>query len=420
MLLHKGFSMARTNSATLLAASSLACALLFPFPSFADDENETESWRLFVADHSLPIVRAIDATSGKEIGRFDLDGYAALSLSQSGRTVFAVQGEKNVVHAIATGISLSDHGEHRDIELSDPQLLQTSIKGEKPGHVVTHGNDVAVFYDRDDKFDLLSENSLVEDKPDIRSFGTTAAHHGVAVPMGSHFLVSTPNMEAPVKEGELPPRLGLRVLDRNGKQVGDIKRCTGLHGEATSARLVAFGCEEGVLIARPGGVDGPKVEMLAYGSSLPKGKVSTLLGGTSMQFFLGNYGEQNVVLIDPDNTAEPYKLIELPTRRVDFVLDPAKPQHAYILTEDGNLHLLDVVKGAITKSETITKPYSKDGHWRDPRPRLAVAGDLIAVTDPRHSLVRMVDSQSLKEVRSIAVEGQPFAIVTAGGSGAVH
>lgn len=412
--------MPNTRSGILLAASSLAYALLFPLPSFADDENETESWRLFVADHSLPIIRAIDTTSGKEIGRFDLDSYAALSLSQSGRTVFAVQGEKNVVHAIATGITLSDHGEHRDIELSDPKLLRTSITGDKPGHVVTHGNNVAIFYDRDNKFDLLSESGLAEGKPDIRSFQTIAAHHGVAVPMGNHLLVSVPNLEAAVKEGELPPRLGLRVLDRKGEQIGDIKRCTGLHGEATSARLVAFGCEEGVLIARPGGIGGPKVEMLAYGSSLPKGKVSTLLGGTSMQFFLGNYGEQNIVLIDPDNTAEPFKLIELPTRRVDFALDPARPQQAYILTEDGNLHLLDVVKGAIVKSETVTEPYSKDGHWRDPRPRLAVAGDLIAITDPRHSLVRMVDSQSLKEVRSIAVEGQPFAIVAAGGSGAVH
>ncbi|MFK0164389.1 hypothetical protein [Rhizobium sp. NPDC090279] len=412
--------MPRTSSGTLLAASSLACALLLPFPSFAEDENEMESWRLFVADHSLPIVRAIDAISGKEIGRFEVDGHAALSLSQSGRTVFAVQGEKNVVHAIATGVSLSDHGEHRDIELSEPKLLSTSIKGEKPGHVVTHGNDVAIFYDRDDKFDLLSESALAGGNPDIHEFKTIAAHHGVAVPMGNHLLVSVPNMEAPIKDGELPPRLGLRVLDRKGQQVGEVARCTGLHGEATSARLVAFGCEEGVLIARPGGVDGPKIEMLAYGSSLPKGKVSTLLGGTSMQFFLGNYGEQSVALIDPDNTAEPYKLIELPTRRIDFTLDPARPQHAYILTEDGNLHLLDVVKGEIAKSETITEPYSKDGHWREPRPRLAVAGDLIAITDPRHSLVRMVDNRSLKEVRSIPVEGQPFAIVSAGGSGAVH
>jgi hypothetical protein len=43
-----------------------------------------------------------------------------------------------------------------------------------------------------------------------------------------------------------------------------------------------------------------------------------------------------------------------------------------LLTEDGQLHLLNVISGEITKSVKITEPYSMDGHWRDPRPRLAV------------------------------------------------
>ena len=286
--------------------------------------------------------------------------------------------------------------------------------------MVTHGDDVAVFYDRTNHFDLLKESSLLQEKPEPKAIHTIAAHHGVAVPMGNYLLVSVPNMQAPVKEGELPPRLGLRVLDRDGRQIGDVTPCTGLHGEATSARLVAFGCEEGVLVARPGGTAGPRVEMLAYGASLPQGKVSTLLGGRSMQFFLGNYGEDKVVLIDPDSADAPYRIVDLPTRRVDFALDPAKFQNAYILTEDGRLHQLDTVKGEIVRSETVTEPYSKDGHWRDPRPRLAVAGDDIAITDPRHSLIRLVSSETLKQTRTIPVEGQPFGLVAAGGSGTSH
>jgi len=402
----------------IFAVATLTSAIL-PSASRAEEEQQ-ESWRLFVADHSLPVVHAIDLASGRQIGRFDLKGYAALSLSDTGRTVFAVQGEENVVHVIDTGIALTDHGEHRDLEVTPPKLIDATIKGEKPGHVVTHGDDVAIFYDRTDRFDLLKESSLLQETPEPKAVNTIAAHHGVAVPMGNHLLVSVPNMQAPVKEGELPPRLGLRVLDRDGRQIGDVAPCTGLHGEATSARLVAFGCEEGVLVARPGGTEGPKLAMLAYGASLPKGKVSTLLGGRSMQFFLGNYGEDKVVLIDPDSTEAPYRVVDLPTRRVDFVLDPEKFQNAYILTEDGRLHLLDTVKGEIVRSEIVTEPYSKDGHWRDPRPRLAVAGDHIAITDPRHSLIRLVSTQTLKEMRTIPVEGQPFGLVAAGGSGASH
>ena len=68
----------------------------------------------------------------------------------------------------------------------------------------------------------------------------------------------------------------------------------------------------------------------------------------------------------------------------------------------------------------MTEPYSKDGHWRDPRPRLAVADGQIAISDPRHSLGRVVDAESLTETRTLAVEGQPFSIVAVGGSGASH
>ena len=125
------------------------------------------------------------------------------------------------------------------------------------------------------------------------------------------------------------------------------------------------------------------------------------------------------MLIDAD-ADQPFTLVALPTRRVDFLLDPATPRNAYILTEDGDLHVLDVIRGEIVRKAKVTEPYSKDGHWRDPRPRLAVADGQIAINDPRHSLVRLVDAGTLKETCTIAVEGQPFSIVAVGGSGASH
>lgn len=401
--------MAAVAAGIALAASS----------ALADDQETKEAWRLFVADHTLPVVRAIDLDSGRELGRYDLKGYAALTASASGRTVFAAQGEADVIHAIKTGIDFSDHGDHRDLKVSDPALLPLTFEGKRPAHVVPHGGEVALFYDRGGKAEIVEEGALLEGKADIRLVDTTAPHHGVAVTMGRFVLVSVPDTTAQVKPDSLPPRIGLRVLDESGQQVGEVAACTDLHGEATSARLVAFGCKEGVLVARPGGLDGPKLAMLAYPDNLPEGSTGTLLGGKAMQFFLGNYGEDKVVLIDPDGE-EPYRLVELATRRVDFALDPANPRNAYILTEDGFLNVLDVINGKIDRQARVTEPYSKDGHWRDPRPRLAVADGQIAITDPRHSLVRIIDPQTLKESRTIPVEGQPFAIVAVGGSGISH
>lgn len=410
-----GLSLTRNR---LLAA--VAATVLFVAPgAMADDHETTEAWRLFVADHTQPVVRAIDFASGKELGRYDLEGYATLTASASGQIVFAAQTEADLIHAIKTGINFSDHGEHRDLDVSDPALLPVIFRGKRPGHVVPHDDHVILFYDRGDRAEIVDEADILAGKSEKRTVDTIKPHHGVAVTMGRYVLVSVPNTEIETKPDELPPRVGLRVVDEKGEQVGDVAKCTDLHGEATSARLVALGCKEGVLIARPGGVDGPKLQMLPYPADFPKAYTGTLLGGKAMQFFLGNYGEDKVVLIDPDSE-QPYRLIELPTRRVDFVLDPATPRNAYILTEDGHLHVLDVIKGEIVRKARVTDPYSKDGHWRDPRPRLAMADGQIAITDPRHSLVRVVDAKTLDETRSIAVEGQPFSIVAVGGSGASH
>jgi hypothetical protein len=152
---------------------------------------------------------------------------------------------------------------------------------------------------------------------------------------------------------------------------------------------------------------------------MPEGRVSTILGGKAMQFFLGNYGDDKLALIDPSSD-DPYRLVDLAVRSVHFQLDPARVKIAYVFTEDGKLHALDVLSGDIVRSAQITEPYSKDGHWRDPRPRIAVMGDLIAVTDPREQLVRLIDAESFEEARTINVEGLPFNVVAVGGSGLQH
>lgn len=88
--------------------AAVAVAVLFVAPGAMAETKE--AWRLFVADHTQPFVRAIDLESGEELGRYDLKGYAALTASASGQTVFAAQTEADIVHAIKTGINFSDHG----------------------------------------------------------------------------------------------------------------------------------------------------------------------------------------------------------------------------------------------------------------------------------------------------------------------
>lgn len=392
-------------------ASVLALLAAMGGPSWAEDS--LTAWRLFVSDHTEPVVRVVDAIDGKLIDTFALEGPASLYRSASGEAVYAVQSDADLVSTIATGIAFDDHGEHADIDVAPPKLSGAEFAGEYPVHHVEHGGHWAVFFDKEGKARIFEEHEALEGHVQTREVDSGAPHHGVAIAFGDYTLISAPDPQDPTK---LP--IGIRVLDRSGAQFGEVASCPDLHGEASSGNITAFACATGLLVVNTvGGV--PTITHLPYADGLPEGKATTLVGGRGLQYFLGSYGASAVVLIDPVE-ADAFRLVELPTRRVTFAVDPIRARFAYVFTEDGKLHRLDVLSGEIVKSLTVTEPYSMDGHWSDPRPRLAVAGDHVVVTDPLAGKLHMVDAASFEQAGEIAIEGRPFNIVAVGGSGAAH
>jgi len=395
----------------LLATTSALAVLLgvAAAPAFAEEQT---AWRLFVSDHAQPIVHAIDMETGQKIDTFTVRAPTSLYRSASGRTVFAVQGKGDVISVLSSGISFGDHGDHGDISIEAPRLLDVSFEGKKPSHFVDHEGDIALFFDGEGKTRVTREADLLEGKPAIREVTTDAPHHGVAIALGDHVLVSEPNLAKP---NELP--MGIRVVDRSGASIGSLHDCPDLHGEASSGNLIAIACTKGLLIASAGN-GAPEIDLLPY-AGLPEGKSTTLAGGRGLQYFLGNYGPSAVVLIDP-KSEDAFRLIDLPTRRVHFAVDPVRAKFAYVFTEDGSLHRIDVVAGNIDATLKLTEPYSMGGHWSDPRPRIAVAGDRIVVSDPLKSLLHTIDAKTFEQTADIAVEGNPFNLVAVGGSGETH
>lgn len=398
----------------LVSALALGIALgLTLLPARAEEKAEVV-WRLFVADRNNPVMHVLDAAEGKVIRSFGLKSQGRLYPTESGRAVFAVQADANIATGFATGIDIDDHGDHADLEVTEPRALGVEISGKKPVHFVSHHGEIAIFYDGDGVARIMSEADVLKGEAGGDSIETGAPHHGVAIPLGDHVVMSVPHEQDP---SELPT--GVRVVDRSGNQLGEVAQCPGLHGEASSGSLVALACETGLLIVTEQGGT-PEIRHLPYADGLPEdGKVSTLIGGKGMQYFLGNFGQKAVVLIDPEDE-NAFRLIELPVRRVHFAIDPVRTRFAYVFTEDGRLHQINILSGKIANSVAVTEPYSMDGHWNDPRPRIAVAGDEIMITDPLKGLIHALDAETLEKKREIVTGGAPYEIVAVGGSGAVH
>jgi hypothetical protein len=396
-----------------LAGLVATTALMATAQVYADEEKTL--WRLFVADQAEPIVTVLDLDSDAR-WQFQVNGPAKLYPTPSGHAVVAVQSDHDTVSFFKSGIDLEQHGDHGDIAVTDPAQVDAILEGPRPFHVVTHHDTVAINFDKGGYVTFHDETDLVEGSIKGDTFSQNRAHHGFAVPMGD-LVVSSVASSAPTEGDAAPPRVGIQPYTKDGKSIGEMQPCTDLHGEAFSGRYLLAGCKEGVVAVEEG--PSPRFTMLPYPEDFPEEHTGTLLGARGIQMFLGNYGAQAVVIIDP-TTAPYFELVELPFRRVDFVLDPIRPQHAFILTEDGTLHRLNMLRAEIEASARVTEPYSMDGHWRDPRPRLAMADDQVVVTDPRQSLVRVVSAATLAEETTVPVEGLPYNIIAIGGAGLTH
>ncbi|MDB6454491.1 hypothetical protein [Falsirhodobacter sp. 20TX0035] len=396
----------------LTAASALAAALAGP----ACAEDTQSVWRVFVGDHAAPRITAFDLADPDTRWTFDTKGQAKLYSAANGAAVVAVQSDDDQVNLIRSGVRLVSHGDHSDLSVSDPSAMDAVLTGPRPFHVVTHGGTTSIQYDKGGYAEFLSDAALAEGTVTPTRFPQARAHHGFALPFGDLFLSSVAS-DAPVEGDAAPPRLGLQAFAADGTAAGDLATCTGIHGEALSGAYLAAGCKEGVLTVREG--EAPEFNLLPYPADWPEGTTGTLLGARAMQVFVGNYGADGVVVVDPEDEPH-FKFVKLPFRRVDFVLDPAAPQFAYVLTEDGTLHRLNVLKAALEDGGRVTGPYPMDGHWNDPRPRLAVADGQILVTDPAAGMVHVVAGDTLKVTQDIAVGGTPYNLVAVGGSGMQH
>lgn len=402
-----------------VSALALSASLIGPM-AFADDsasENVT-LYRVFVGDHDEGKITAFDLEKPDNRWTFDTTGQNKLYSVNEGASIVAVQSDNDAVNFINSGIVLHSHGDHSDIEIADPAAVKETLTGPRPFHVIDHGGKVVVHFDKGGYADIIAAHDL--SKGEIKSTRLTQAraHHGFVAPVGKGW-VTTVASDAPVEGDAAPSRVGLQVVSVDGTPVGDVATCTGIHGEAFSGAYLAAGCKEGIITVTSG-KGGLVTSMLNYPDDLPAGETTgTLLGAKSMQVFLGNYGAKGLVVVDPVD-APNFRYIELPFRRIDFVLDPANARFGYVLTEDGSLHQVDVLDGTLFKSAKVTEPYSMDGHWNDPRPRIAMAGDEIVMSDPNAGLVRRISKDDLKEIGTIAVEGKPYNIAVAGGSGKVH
>lgn len=383
---------------------------MIPLAAAADDKGV---WRVFVADATTPAVEVFDIATGSRLDRFSLTSPARVYAGDSGAFVYAVQGEADRVSAIATGFSFEDHGDHADMEVAAPALVGDILSGTTPVHFVPHGDDIAVFFDGEGVTRVFSDQAVGKGDLAVQTYASARPHHGVASAFGDVVLISEP-----VKDSDAALPDWVRAVAADGTQVGAPHDCPGLHGEAGSGKLTAFGCSDGILVFSPG-TEGPVSKHFAYPAELGEGRTGALRGTEAYEMFVGNYGANKLLLIDP-SAEEPFRSVEFAGPQIGFELDPARPKFAYALGFDGTLSEINLLGGVITRTLPVTGPYSTEGGHGAVRPALAVAGETIIVSDPEAASLHLIAAESFTASGAIALEGKPASIAAVGGIPASH
>ncbi|UBI01435.1 hypothetical protein [Corynebacterium freneyi] len=377
----------------------------------AADVSETRNAEARLAisyDGGVMVLDAGDLDAGDEpevLAELPAEGYLRLNPAGDGRHVFVSTDEG--FRALDMGSYSKPHGDHSHHYAGDPLFTGFGVDAAKPGHVVA-GDDTAVLFD-DETGDVTTVRLTGMDAVD---HFRVPAHHGIAV-LGEDgtYMVTIADDEG--------NRTGVAQVDADGKELKRFEECPGAHGAEESSAGIFVGCSDGGLVYADGKVTKVKAPD-------EYGRIGNQAGSAESKYVLGDYksdagaaedGElerpEKVSIIDAE-TGE-LKLVDLGTSYTFRSLGMNDDGLAVVLGTDGKLHLIDPEQAKVVKTIDVIDAWEESEEWQDPRPALAVNGDVAYVTDPATKTIHVVDLTGEKETLTAELPETPDELVVTEG-----
>lgn len=335
-------------------------------------------------------VAVLDGSTLETEGEFEAEGFTRVNPAGDGRHFFLTEGES--FRLLDGGSWGEPHGDHDHFYTTDPLLTDVTVDGDEPGHVVDHDGIGTLFFDGTGEihsFDLADLDA--EEEIETEEAATDDAHHGVAVVNSDGSRFET------LGEGEDRP--GARMLDAEGEEIASNEDCPGVHGEAAGpGDMIVVGCEDGVLIW-----DGESFEKVDTGEEYSR--IGNLFPADDSEIFLGDYnldpdGDEMTEVALVDAAAGEIETVEMGSPYNFRNLARGPEAEALVLTEDGQLNVLDPESGEITDEVDVVDEWTEPEEWQEPRPALRVIDDIAYVTEPDAQQIHMVDLNELEVINT--------------------
>lgn len=357
-------------------------------------EVEGPQPRLVVADADSGRVDVLDLATEETVHSFDVGDASALT-TINGRYIVATDDER--AHLLDPGSWTIDHGDHSHSYTKDPAEIG-ELDGDHPAHVIVGDRKVAVFFDGSGSADVVDFDSLSSGESTVAATLNGEPHHGIAVPLSDHFVVSTGG-----NKEDLPT--GLELRDASGDTVRALDAtCPELHGEAVFSNYLVVACADGVL----------KVDAAAdfaatkFPYPTPDTRAWSLAHGTRGSLVAAPTAAGNLVLdTKTGNWVEARSTTEALSNGISSDGKTVFSVHA-----DGTFRVFDAVTGAeLSSTPVLAGPYDDAGE----KPVLEVGGTRAYVTDPAANRVVEIDYRDSGRVaRTFALDYSPSSIGVVG------
>jgi hypothetical protein len=331
------------------------------------------------------------------------------------------------------------------VEKGEVRLLDYTLTGDKPAHVVSDNGWVAVFFDGHRPWERASEpravfiklDTLGEAKPTTRTWKSPAPQHGIAFALGSdEWLVSTHNEAYAKGDQKASSRSnGFQIVKGKDWHVvasfDDLsapqKSCKEFHGHVQLNNVHVFGCAQGTEgDTKAGGVfvlgtaEGQwRARRVPYPDNR---RVSTIKGHEGGQYLIANYGNKGpydaLIRIDPKAAElKAADIFQVPDGQAVCQFEVASNGKRVVnLTADGKLRVYDAAPEWKQVSQFDAVPAFDCAYGaRTPTPSLAVVGDSAFVSDPINKRIREYSLGSLQQGLDLPVDGMPANLASGGG-----
>ncbi len=377
--------------------------------------------RLLIADLEAQHISVLDlSTEELNSGAFEISAPpAAIYASPTNRYAFVLaRGAEDTddgIHLFDGGIFLVQHDDHFDLIREPVARHPLVISDERPIHVVNSFGWTAVFADASGYVYLYEEEELTHNHDDYRPVVLdTGPQHGAALMISpNHVFVTSKNPDFPEdSDDSLPVGVEIRTLDDEVVYDASNRSCPGMHGEAHNEEGVIVGCVGGVLFVHPD-ADSYHHEFLDNPPAMhDESRIGSFFSHHHSHNFFGRanyfdgqgFANDGIWLINPES-GEFRQVFSEAVAGGGF---GPHGKRIYLLTSDGELHVLDAHDGDEISHLQILEP------GEGPAPSLIIVGETMFVTDPANGRVISVDLEHLQVAEVWDVGGSPHRIAYVG------